>query len=364
MWRDEYRGTNVPMSDLMHDAHWAETLIQSLPAGVITIDASGQIVSFNREAERLTGWRAGDAVGRSINAILPPVAGNSRFLEHLPRDVAMPPINVFNCGGREIALATTSAPVEVPGRPPHTVLVIRDVTPQDAAQRLRSYFLANISHEFRTPLSALKASVELLLDGVPSFTPDETLQLVRSIHFSVTSLQTLVDNLLESVSIEAGRFRIRRRPTDLGAMVAEACTLMKPLLERRNQALIAHVPDHLPELSVDPMRLTQVLVNLISNASKYGPIDEPIELAVELQPDALKISVADRGSGIPPEEKRNLVHRFVRLEGKDNIQYGIGLGLAVVKAIVESHGGAVGLDERPGGGSIFWFTIPLEGAGA
>ncbi len=341
--------------------NWAENLIESLPAGVITVDPSGRIVSFNREAERLTGWSAANALGRPINAILPPVAGKSRFLEHLPRDAAMPPINVFNCGGREIALATTSARLEVPGSPPYTVLVIRDVTPQDAAQRLRSYFLANISHEFRTPLSALKASVELLLDGVGSFSADETLQLVRSIHFSVTSLQTLVDNLLESVSIEAGRFRIRRRPTDLGALVTEASALMKPLLERRNQSLLTHLPDHLPELSVDPMRLTQVLVNLISNASKYGPIDEPIELAVELQSAALKISVADRGSGIPPEERRNLFHRFVRLEGTDNAQYGIGLGLAVVKTIVESHGGTVGLDEHPGGGSIFWFTIPLEG---
>ncbi len=351
------------MPDLVQMPNWTENVIESLPAGVITIDPSGRVVSFNREAERLTGWSAANALGKSINAVLPPVAGKSQFLEYLPRDAAMPPINVFNCGGREIALATTSARLEMPGSPPHTVLVIRDVTPQDTAQRLRSYFLANISHEFRTPLSALKASVELLLDGVGSFTSDETLQLVRSIHFSVTSLQTLVDNLLESVSIEAGRFRIRRRPTDLEALVAEACTLMKPLLERRNQTLITHLPDHLPELSVDPMRLTQVLVNLISNASKYGPVDEPIELTLALQPAALKISVADRGSGIPVEERQNLFHRFIRLEGSDTTQYGVGLGLAVVKTIVESHGGAVGLDERPGGGSTFWFTIPLEGGG-
>lgn len=348
------------MSDLNADTRWAETLVQSLPAGVITIDASGQIVSFNRDAERLTGWSAADALGRSIDQVLPLVAGKGQFQESLPRDVAMPPINVLNYRGQEVALATTSASLEVPNSPPYTVLVIRDVTPQDAAQRLRSYFLANISHEFRTPLSALKASVELLLDGVASFTPDETLQLVRSIHFSVTSLQTLVDNLLESVSIEAGRFRIRRRSTDLGALVAEASALMKPLLERRNQSLITRLPDHLPELSVDPMRLTQVLANLLSNASKYGPVDEPIELALELRPDALKFSVADRGSGIPAQDRQNIFRRFIRLDGNDNTQYGIGLGLAVVKTIVESHGGTVGLDERPGGGSIFWFTIPLE----
>ena len=137
--------------------------------------------------------------------------------------------------------------------------MIWDITAEDAAQHLRSYFLANISHEFRTPLSALKASVELLLEGITEFSLDETLELVKSIHFSVTALQTLIDNLLESVSIEAERFRIRRRPTDLTLMIKEAQILMKPLLERPNQALVIHLPPHLPKVEVNAMRLTSGL---------------------------------------------------------------------------------------------------------
>ena len=351
------------MANLTHSPAWAETLIQSLPEGIITIDESGQILSCNRGAERITGWSAEDALGRSINQVLPLGAGKGQILEHLSRAGAIPPINAMNCQGRDITLAITTTKLAMPGGGPQAVLVIRDVTTEDAAQRLRSYFLANISHEFRTPLSALKASVELLLEGVDSFTVDETLQLVRSVHFSVTSLQTLVDNLLESVSIEAGRFRIRRRSTDISLLIAEAQALMKPLLERRNQALMISLPDSLPNLSVDPMRITQVLVNLLSNASKYGPVDEPIELTLELRQDnLLRISVTDRGSGIQAEDRENLFRRFVRLDEKDNTQYGIGLGLSVVKTIVESHGGTVGLDERLGGGSIFWFTIPLTEA--
>ena len=112
------------------------------------------------------------------------------------------------------------------------------------------------------------------------------------------------------------------------------------------------------------MRLTQVLVNLLSNASKYGPTDEPIELTLDVPQDVLRVSVADHGSGIPLDERENLFRRFIRLDEENNTQYGVGLGLSVVKAIVESHGGSVGLDERVGGGSVFWFTIPLEEAGA
>lgn len=351
------------MSDAERSSKWSEALVQSLPEGILTIDSSGKTLFLNRTAERITGWSTSDAIGRSINEVLPLGVGKGPILERLHPGAAIPPINALNRAGKDITLAISAATLDVTeGALPQTVLVIRDVTIEDAAQRLRSYFLANISHEFRTPLSALKASVELLLDGVESFTPSETLELVRSVHFSVTSLQTLVDNLLESVSIEAGRFHIRRRPTDIRILVSDAATLMKPLLERRNQKLVTHFPDRLPALSADPMRLTQVLVNLLSNASKYGPADEPIELVVSLEPEAVKVSVSDRGSGIPLDEKANIFHRFIRLDGKDNSQYGVGLGLAVVKTIVESHGGSVGLEERRGGGSTFWFSIPLEDA--
>lgn len=348
------------MSDPLREPNGLEALIQSIPAGIITIDAGGKILSFNRSAERITGWPAPEALGASIDDVLRLARG--RLLEQVRDITPAMPVSAVHGDGQGITLSIASAPMESPdGEPPRTVLMIRDVTSEDAAQRLRSYFLANISHEFRTPLSALKASVELLLEGLNTFTLDETMQLARSIHFSVTSLQTLVDNLLESVSIEAGRFKIRRRLSDLAALVDEAATLMKPLLERRNQALVTHIPDRLPRVNIDPVRVTQVLVNLLSNASKYGPTDEPIELDIETQTeDLMKVSVSDRGSGIPAEDKHNLFHRFVRLDDRDNTQYGVGLGLAVVKTIVESHGGTVGVDERPGGGSIFWFTVPLE----
>jgi two-component system sensor histidine kinase KdpD len=133
------------------------------------------------------------------------------------------------------------------------------------------------------------------------------------------------------------------------------------LLERRNQNLVTSFPADLPRAEVDPMRLTQVLVNLISNASKYGPLDRPIGLDLLLEDaDTLKISVSDQGSGISIQDRESIFHRFIRLDEKDKAQFGVGLGLSVVKAIVESHGGRVGLDARPGGGNIFWFTLPLR----
>jgi signal transduction histidine kinase len=178
----------------------------------------------------------------------------------------------------------------------------------------------------------------------------------------VTGLQTLIDNLLESLSIEAGRFTIRRHMASLAGVVDQSVRVMRPLLDRREQSLRVELPDSPPPIWMDPMRVTQVIVNLLSNASKYSPVRSPIDLSVD-RPDGhtVRVSVADRGEGIPQEDRENLFRRFVRLEPADPGQYGVGLGLSVVKAIVQEHGGQVGVDSRSGGGSIFWFTLPLQG---
>jgi len=351
------------MSIPQHTTGWSEALVRDLPEGIVTIDRDGRILFINDSAGRISGWSSADALGRSISDVFPLSTGNGKLLEQLSfSSVSLPPVNILTRSGKEITVTIRTTELKLPGNAvPETVLLIRDITAEDAVFRLRSYFLANISHEFRTPLSALKASVELLLEGLEGFKLDETLELVKSIHFSVTALQTLIDNLLESVSIEAGRFRIRRQATDLKRLLTESAMLMKPLLERRNQNLVVTIPEDLPKVRVDPMRITEVLTNLISNASKYGPIDQPIEVALAMgESNWIKVSVSDRGPGITSEDRANIFHRFVRATENDKAQYGIGLGLSVVKSIIESHGGTVGVDDRLGGGSVFWFTIPVE----
>ena len=342
----------------------AADLIHSMREGIVLIDPDGSIAFFNHGAEQITGWSAEQALHKPVENIIPPAVGQGTLLLQLNSAEKIPLVNIVNQRGEEITLSLTSVMLTSrEGAPAQMAVVFRDVTEEDAAQRLRSYFLANISHEFRTPLSALKASVELLLEEIEELSKAETVQLIKSLHYSVTGLQTLIDNLLESVSIEAGRFHIRRRSTDLNDLVAEARKIMRPLLERRNQILLADIPADIPMVKVDPMRLTQVLVNLISNASKYGPMDKPIELRMEIENGhTLRVSVSDQGSGISAEERENVFRRFIRLDEKDKAVYGVGLGLSVVKTIVESHGGRVGLDAHPGGGSIFWFTLPLGGS--
>jgi PAS domain S-box-containing protein len=358
--------TNRYLENLAQEKAWSDTLIQSISEGIVTVDKKGRVTSFNEGAERITGWGIEDALNESIDRILSLPAGDGAFMDRISPSVAQNQINVLAHNGEEITLSVTAVKINYPDTSSeHTLLVLRDVTEEIAAQQIRSYFLANISHEFRTPLSALNASVELLVDEIDEMSLAEIVELLNSIHYSVTGLQTLIDNLLESTSIEAGRFHIRRQPTDFSIILSESVRVMKPLLDRRHQGLSIHEPPDLPQINIDPTRLTQVMVNLLSNASKYSPLDETIELKIQDTKDhMLYIAVADHGPGISPHDRNNLFNRFVRLDARDGTQYGVGLGLSVVKTIVEEHGGKVGVDERYGGGSIFWFTIPLDGGRA
>ncbi len=344
---------------------WLDRLIQSIVEGVITLDAAGRITFMSQGAERLAQRTADQALGRPVDDLFHlPEGGDGTFSAHIPMSGERRQIEVVTTQGKELVLAVTGvrlAPAASPGGDDaaQAAVVLRDVTAEETLRTLRSYFLANISHEFRTPLSTLSASMELLLDENENLTAEEMRKLLRPSHLSLIGLQTLVDNLLESSSIEAGRFALRRRSISLNQVITQALHIVNPLLLRRSQALSLVEPAYLPELWADSARLTQVLVNLLSNASKYSPIGEAIDLTVEVIGGSVRVAVADRGPGVAETDRTQLFQRFVRLDGQTGEQYGVGLGLHVVKTIVEAHGGRLGIDGRAGGGSIFWFELAV-----
>jgi len=355
------------VADLYRTQRWQENLLDALAEGIIVFDAQERVVFFSRGAARITGWKSGDARGRLLGDVLRlPEQDRQRLADYLAVPGSTRPLRLTVQGERPTILAVTGTRLPAAGESTggESAIVLRDITDEETGRSLHSYFLAHISHEFRTPLSGLIASIELLKDEIGYLSPAEVDELLNSIHLSASGMKALVDNLLESVNIEAGHFTIHRRPTELNRVLADVIHMMQPLLDRRQQALSLTEPFQLPPVNADPTRLTQVMINLLSNASKYSPLEGTIDLAVQRHGDALQIAVADRGPGIPPAERDALFKRFVRLNARDSEQAGMGLGLSVVKAIVEQHGGQVGVDERPGGGSIFWFTLPLAGGTA
>jgi two-component system phosphate regulon sensor histidine kinase PhoR len=350
------------VNELREEKVWIDHLLEAIVEGIVTLDRQGRITFFSHGAEQITGWKREEVLGLTCDAVFHPIETKQTFSQVIPMPGSRQKISVELRDGRHATLAVTGARLLPPARGDDRVaLVFRDVSEEEAVHRLLGHFLANVAHEFRTPLSALAASVELLLDKAPDLSAAELEELLTSLHLGVLSLQTLIDNLLESASIEAGHFRVHPRPSNLSEIIAEAIGMMQPLLNKHGQRLVVELPAAIPTVRADPRRTVQILINLLSNASKYGPDDAEIEVKASVQDLWVRVSVADSGPGIPPKQQKDLFRRFVHPDSNnDKAQVGAGLGLSVVKAVAKAHGGEAGIAERPGGGSVFWFTLPLE----
>jgi signal transduction histidine kinase len=350
------------MTELRQQKAWVDHLLESVVEGIVTLNRNGKITFFSKGAEQISGLNQDQVLGKSINTVFQVNDQQDYFSQDFPAADRRQEIVSVSVAERSVTLAITRAKLA----PPEAVnaelaLVLRDVTNEDAIRHLLGDFLANITHEFRTPLTAQAVSIELLLNQLDELSSAELRELLNAHYLGVLNLQTLIDNLLEGASIEAGRFRMFIQPTNLQEVIGEVVETLRPLMEKYDLRIRLDVPESLPPVNADPRRTNQVLVNLLSNAIKFGSKGTEILLSADLCESEVKVLVADRGPGISSQQKENLFRRFAdNQSGSQRAEYGAGLGLYVVKTIVESQGGQVGVDDQPGGGTIFWFTIPVR----
>jgi signal transduction histidine kinase len=344
----------------------------AIQEGVITINMDGIVTWANADACHILGYDIFDLLRKHYLQIFRPAPGEITTLS----DVLWPSLGqpvpthlgVINAQGSSITLSVSHSLLDTEdedtkGTHFEHILILRDVSEDQAVDRLRSEFLANIAHEFRTPLSAISASTELLVEEGGDMTSNELSDLAHTIRLSAVHLQSLVDNLLESAIIEAGVFRLRYRSVKLQEVLCNVDGMMSPLLQRRQQRLEVNAPEDLPDFWADPDRLNQALVNLVENASKFSPTAAIVALSVKHETDTITFEVLDSGPGLPTERFVDLFNRFVTGDRPRGAQYGIGLGLPIVKAIAEAHGGRVGAENRPMGGARVWLTIPYRQQG-
>jgi two-component system, OmpR family, sensor histidine kinase KdpD len=221
-----------------------------------------------------------------------------------------------------------------------------------------SDFFSTVAHELRTPVTALAMSSELLLEDLEELDQRQLRAMVSVIHHGAFWLQGLLENLLAAGAIGAGHLGLRRQPIRLSDIVAEIQPVIGPLLARKRQELRLSLQED-TEVWVDPRRFGQVLVNLLSNASKFSDAGTTISVRSTSTPDVVRFTVADRGPGLPLGRSARLFEPFHRAaEAEQGGHEGIGLGLAIVKSIVEAHGGQVHARNRAGGGASFSITLP------
>lgn len=228
-----------------------------------------------------------------------------------------------------------------------------------AVGRVRSGFLSLVSHNLRTPLAAIKASVETLEDPEVRLAPAERAELRATIHAEADRLERLVTKVLDLSRIRSGASDLDRQPADLAELAGAALRRLLPIAGDRE--LRAVVPPGLPEVRVDVMMLEQVFLNLLENALRYAPPATAIVLSARAADAAfVEVRVVDRGPGVAPEERERVFEEFYRAEGSRD-SAGTGLGLAIVRAVVVAHGGEVWCEETPGGGATFALRLPTVG---
>lgn len=359
---DSRNRINLALTSLQKETQWSELLLESIVEGIIII-LDETIDYFSPGAERITGWKQEEVIGQSINTVLVTADQSSPCFS-----VNSPPGEKIRCKfilrNNEIRiLSITHAQLLMKGDgQPQTVLVLRDINQEEELSHLLGSFLGNITHEFRTPLSALAASIEILLDEAENLEKSEMKELLNSIHLSTLNLENLIDNLLEGSSIETGRFRVNPSPADIGSVILTACNTIDPLLKKYGQKLNIDLPKKIPKVNIDEKRINQVLLNILANASKYGPRDEEIYINAIINEKSIEINIGDRGKGVPEPYREKIFSGYVLSDNESGrTPRGTGLGLSVSQTIIKAHGGKMGVRDRSGGGSIFWFTIPIIG---
>jgi signal transduction histidine kinase len=227
--------------------------------------------------------------------------------------------------------------------------------------RAKSEFVSIVSHEFRTPLTGIQGFSEMMRDE--ELTLDEMREYAGDINKDAQRLNRMIDEMLDLDRMESGRMTIHPERMDLNSVVEEAVDRVRP--NAPNHTLTLDLQSHLPQIQADRDRITQVASNLLNNAVKYSPTGGRITVTTRAEGDQLRLDVRDEGLGIPPEALETIFERYSRVDSQATKDIpGTGLGLPIVRQIVQLHGGKVWAESELGRGSVFHVVLPLAGTGA
>lgn len=246
----------------------------------------------------------------------------------------------------------------LPGR--FVGVALEDVSQRKAVERLKDEFISTVSHELRTPLTSIRGALGLMTGGVVGQLPEHATELLGIAQTNTDRLVRLINDILDLDKIDAGRFDLRVGPFNVSEVVATVLQQMRPVANEAHVEVVSELRG-LDEIIADEDRIIQVLTNLLSNAIKFSPAESRVQLNITTLPSGnVRFAITDHGPGISEADKLRLFNRFQQLDASDRrSKGGTGLGLAISKAIVEQHGGSIGVNSEFGCGSTFWFELPM-----
>ncbi len=343
-----------------------DALIDNSADGVLILDHAGRIEIFNRALSELTGCPQEVAVGRHCSEVLVlyDEQGRNRCKQVCPlldpsnRTKSSIEGSLLHPDGRRVAVSITSSPLfDEAGYRVNIVANVRDITRTREAEELKSTLLSVISHELKTPVALIKGYAGTLRRPDANWDKETVNQSLEIIEEEADRLNQLINNLLEASRIQAGGLRLRFGPVRLDRLAKKVADEFRTQTTKHN--IVVEFPDELPPITGDEERLREVIGNLLSNAIKYSPQGGTIRVGGSANTREVRLSVSDEGIGIAPDERERIFERFYRVDNASARKtQGAGLGLFLVKAVIEAHGGRVWVESATGKGSRFNITLP------
>ncbi len=339
-----------------------EQTLQGMLAGVLVVGGDNRVRLMNSAAKHIFGIPAEDGTGKLLSQVIHDEDVHGLVRSCLEgRSEANAELSIYSPEERIYQVQTAMLRGDT-GDVSGVVATFNDITELRGVERMKSEFVSTVSHELRTPLTSIKGFIRTLLDDTDGYYDRDTqMEFYRIIDTECDRLVRLINDLLNLSRIESGRaLDLVLGKVDLGALVARVVDSQKAYTDRHRFEVI--VPVDLPKIVADRDKVDQVLTNLLSNAVKYSPDGGQITVSArDIGDHKISVTISDEGIGIPEDQMGRLFTRFHRVDSRDSRkQYGTGIGLYLVKHLVEAHQGEVSVASRPGEGSTFTFVLPTN----
>ncbi len=327
--------------------------------GIFTVSQYGRITYMNRRAAKILGIGP-EQIGQKHQEVLQ----NQILVDMIDKvRVNYQPIRseVKFHGVYDHLLEVNVVPLRtgLNGREDGTLAIFNDITELKRLERVRKDFVANVSHDLLTPVNNITGCAKHLLNR-RDMADQEIKSNLESIYEQSIRLELLINRLMELSRIESGRMQLHKQNLDLTAVINKSISMSR--IDHEQEFIVEfNPPQHPLMVDFDEQLIVQVMLNLLDNAIKFSPPGSPIIISVEDRPEEVKVMVANQGEGIPPHEKDRIFERFYRVDKeRSNDSGGFGLGLSIVKHLVEHHNGKLGVESEIGSGATFFFTLPRQ----
>ena len=348
-------------------------MIASVGDGLAVVDKGGKILMLNPAAAKMLKLSAQDVVGKDYIETVPAADNDGQIIPREKRSLNV----VLSSGqsftnhtanyyvrsdGTKFPGAITTSPIIFENNIIGAIITFRDITHEKEVDRMKTEFLSLASHQLRTPLSAIRWFVEILLSGDAGPLNREQREFLGNVDESTNRMVALINDLLNITRIESGRIIIDPKPTDLGKLIEGIMAEVKSKYLAKSQKIILSIHPKLDKINVDPNLVRAVYLNLINNSIKYTPAGGEITIFISRKGDYILSQVTDNGVGIPQAEQKRVFQKFFR--GRNIVKKVVevtGLGLYLVKAIIESSNGKIYFKSEENKGTTFWFTVPASG---